>query len=155
MKLFFLMRGSKHLGEKFINELSTRYLPFKHKLHGGKDLQTGLYQLRVCPVQLYQISFPEEVRDAVLTTVVGKEQGKNAMCPDTKKSWVGAGILFVRKMLGLEKIPEYKTESWLPMDFPEALEIIPIGIKGDSWVGDDGKEYQKKEEAGPNAWEQL
>ncbi len=148
-----MMRGHKEWSERFINELSTRYVPFKHRMKGEKELQTSLYQLRVCPIQLYQISFPEEHRDAVLTTVFNGSNGEPG-CPDTKKSYLGLAVKALRKMLKLDPIPDYKKDSWLPMDFPQHIEIIGLGLKEDAWVDSDGKETTKAK-AGKNAWEAL
>ena len=131
MHIFLGTRGPRHLVRDFFDQLSSQYLPYYHKLDAKgihKKTNTrmkGSLRVRVCPVQLCDISFPEQYRDAMLTTLFGKGKGKTINKRHNK--WA----MLIRKVLGIEKIPDdYKTHQSLPTH-PAHIEMIGIGIKED------------------------
>lgn len=132
MHTIFAVRGIKHRVERFIDELSTRYLPANVPMPDG-TIQRKLLQVRVSPIQLYDVSFPAEHKDAVLNTIYGGSKGEAIHGRFTKY----ASIL--RKVLGLKPIPDYSTGQRLPMLPPEDTEIIAIGSKEDYFVNAKGE----------------
>src|SRR3990167_1293119 len=140
MQIVFGLRGIKHEAEKFINELSTRYLPFKIYNKEKKQLEKVLLQMRVCPIQLYDVSFPKEHMDSVLTTLYGGSEG----VPRSVNKWMEKLTYFLRKLLGLKSLPKYKTDTHLMMDFPQHTEIFSIGVKEDYWITEEGKHVDEK-----------
>ena len=125
MHILFGMRGIKHRGDEFIKQLSCQYLPFKHK---G---QNSSLQVRVSPIQLYDVSFPKEHKDILLTTLFpGQEKGRPIHKRYEKVVWA------LRKIFGLEPIPEtWDTSRKLPCH-PEDTEMIALGLKEDRFVSD-------------------
>jgi len=119
MHIFFGTRGIKHEVEKFTNELSCQYLTYKHP-------KGNILQVRLSPIQLWDISFPMEHTDAMLTTLFGKGGGKTINNRHNKYAVV------IRKIMGVQKIPKYKTNLWLPPK-PDHIEMIGIGIKEDEF----------------------
>lgn len=148
MHFMFAMRGHSHWGERFINELKSRYLSMPWYNPETKQMQTIHTEMRLCPIQLYDCIFPEEHRDTVLNTCLVGTQG-NPISPKLNKYFWG-----LRKLLGYEKIPEYKKDLVLPMSPPKSCEIIGIGIKDDYWIEPDGKHVARKDKS-PLAWEGL
>lgn len=126
MKIFFGTRGIKHEVDEFIKQLSCQYLPFEYE--PGK---MGTLQIRLCPIQLWHVSFPAPFKDAMLTTLFGKEKGKTMNRRHSK--WA----TLIRKIFGIAKIPEYNTEKMLPPQ-PKHIEMIGIGLMEDDYV--EGKE---------------
>jgi len=149
MHFMFAMRGHAHWGERFINELKSRYMPFSWYNPETKKMELKQFEMRLCPIQLYDAIFPEAMRDAVLNTCLSGTQGNPINPKLNKYFWA------MRKMLGYEAIPEnYNKELVLPMSPPNSCEIIPIGIKDDYWIEPDGK-HVSKEDKSPLAWEGL
>lgn len=140
MHLIFGIRGHKEYQDKFINELSTRYLPYKKYNPQSKNLQDWMLQVRVCPIQLFDVSFPKQHYDVVANTILGASLKGKPMNPKHEKFiWV------LRKMMGVDKIPEFKQDAWLSMGLPEHQEIIVIGVKEDKWITEDGKMVDEKD----------
>lgn len=134
MHLLIAVRGIKHEQDRFINELSTRYLPFP-KYHDDKfPLGTAHVQLSVRPICLYELVFPEEHLNTVIATT---------KCWGFKQSPMNGflkGMLIdqVVKTLGYEPMPEIdetKLTTKLMMYVPE-LEVIGLGIKKDRELTD-------------------
>ena len=120
-----MTRGIKPDVDRFINDLMGKYLPFNYK--GAPSL----VQIAVRPLQLWEIVFPREHKDIVLNTVLcgdGKTQHKK------HKKW----ITVLRKILGIQKIPEFKTDAVLPV-YRANTEFIGVGIKED-YNFEDGTE---------------
>lgn len=75
MHFIFGTRGIKNDVDTLINELSTRYLPIKILNKEKNKLEDKLIQMRVCPVNLWDISYPREHRDVVLNTLLAGGKG--------------------------------------------------------------------------------
>jgi len=115
MKYFFGIRGIKHDTDRFINELSAKYLPYK------TDKGSYALQLNVQPIQLYCVGFPKEHLQTVLQTIGGG-------CYHSSVKFM-SGVL--RKLLRLKKVPKFDDAvKPLPLFRPSA-EIVPIGILED------------------------
>lgn len=136
----FMTRGIKHDVDWFINELSTRYLPFRFRDKDNKMID-GNIQMRVCPIQLWDVSFPTDQKDAVYNTIFASSQGK----PEIKSH--GKFISLVRKIMKLNPLPEYSKEKKLAMRPPQNIEIVAIGVKEDYWINEKGEKvsYEKKD----------
>jgi len=147
MHFIFGTRGIKHDVDFLINELSTRYLPIQIPNKDTNQMESKLIQMRVCPVNLWDISYPREHRDAVLNTLL--MGGKGIPIRDTR-GWrlklLDKTIRMVQKILGLKPLAEYKSESWLPMRPPQNVEVIAIGEKEDYFITEKGEhvDYEHK-----------
>src|SRR3990167_3267517 len=128
------IRGIKHDADRFINELSSQYLPYT-----GIDPKTGIIrndlvlQVRVCPIQLFDISFPEPQSEKMAATLF--RGGGEPINEHHKLLMWGA-----RKAMGMQpienefikaaltKYPEQPIPSYM-----QNIEIWPIGMKKD-WI---------------------
>ena len=91
----------------------------------GKVVNT-MSQVQVRPVVLYEIVFPKEQLDAVLTTLFKKTDGKTA---HKKFQFV---VNMIKKGLGLKTIPkEWDRSKHLLIGGMEGVEAIAIGLKED------------------------
>ena len=122
-----ITRGIKHKVDKFINELSAKYLPYTMAKSSveGKD-QKGLVQTAVRPIQLWEVVFPEEHLEIMQNTLF-REWGAK---PQHKRH--GKFITMIRKVLGVKKLPpyEYDAAKVLPVD-DAGVERTGIGYKED------------------------
>jgi len=142
MHLAFATRGPINEVEDFIKELSTRYLEFDWYNQETKKLERRMIKGRLCPIQLWDFSFPSQHLDAVLTTCLGAAKGKPQMRSHKKFVWT------LRKAMHFEKIPEYKTDMHLAMSDPKGIELIGIGIKEDYWITENNKHVDKGNKTG-------
>jgi len=128
MHFVFLTRGRYESVEEFITELRTRFLPFEYFDQKERVMKKDLLPIRVCPVQLWDVSFPEDYKDQVLNHILQSGEGK-AINPHLDKfSWG------MRKAMKLDKIEYDKTKGKLGMHAPEHIEILGIGTKKDKWL---------------------
>lgn len=125
MHAYALIRGVKHLSDYFISQLQGKNLPYKVK-KGAAGFKAGDYHIPVGvrPIQLYEITFPKEHKDLMLTTIFGKKLNSEQY----KKNKIG--VSFLRKMLGVKPIPEYDDKLKLPIT-KDHIEIFGVGIKED------------------------
>jgi len=129
--LIVFLRGEYRLVDRFVEELSAKYLPFTYQKHDGKDFIEGTKQeytipvsVRYLPLGAWEIVFPIEHTDLVLTTVLGKK-GTNSSF-----EWINKYLWPLRKAMGLGRIPDYKDELKLPIS-DDGVHVIPIGFKKD------------------------
>ncbi|MCK9371334.1 hypothetical protein M0R04_15580, partial [Candidatus Dojkabacteria bacterium] len=127
MHLYIVTRGIKNWVDQFITELQGKYLPFKYHTD-GKNIVDCQVQLSVRPIQLWEIVFPEDQKDLVLATILDDGKGGKTQHKRHEKFIWG-----LRKTLGVEKIPEYKSDQKLPITKMH-FETVGIGIKKDYWV---------------------
>ena len=130
-----ITRGIKEASEKFIKELSSKYvtLPMTNKKNGKiKDVATVIH---IRPIQLWEVVFPKEHRDTLLTTLFPDNKGKS----NNK----GAERIFewIRRFLPMKPIPKEWDMSKKYMVDGEGVDRIALGIKEDA-IGD----YKKSSE---------
>jgi len=127
MHIYMMTRGIKQDVDRFITELSSKYLPYKLK---GKQQWV---QVAVRPIQLWEVVFPQEHRDIMLATLF--EDGKGGLTQHKKHQKY---VNLMRMGLGVKKIPTvYDTKNWLPL-YRDNIEKIGIGMKEDYKI--DGEE---------------
>ena len=143
-----LTRGELNNMNRFFGELASRYLPFKKYNHKTKKLDQMNLQVRVSPVRLYDVSYPKEYRDIVHNTIFQGNDGS----PQVKG--LGKFFAMLRKVLGFNKMAEYKKDKKMAMFPPEHLEIIGIGVKDDYWIEPDGTHVLEKDKSNL-AWEGI
>ena len=129
MHLYIMTRGIKHAVDKFINELSAKYLPIKWK---GND---SMVQVSVRPVQLWEIVYPKQHHDVMMNTLWTGGITNNGFAEHQKK-WKKF-IYPLRKLLGAKKInPKFETTNQMFVD-GNGVQKIAIGIKDDKLIGED------------------
>lgn len=144
MHLELWLRGEKRCVDRFIQDLSAKYMEFTFRKSDGKGgfLQDQFEKyhwpisVRIAPFGIYEIVFPKEHRDLVLTTILGKKE--EVKRSKLWNSWKNKYVEVFRKLLKLKKIPDYDDSKNMPL-FRDGIEFIPIGIKEDQIV--DGVEY--------------
>lgn len=139
--IVFMIRGHKHWQDRFINELSSRYPKVKRYNKATGQMEDKIMELRVCPIQLFEVNFPDDQYDIVANSIFRGSDGKPAIPKMNKFIWA------LRKMMGLKPLPEYKKEMTFAMSPPEHQEIIAIGFKEDYWVEPDGRHVAKKDKS--------
>jgi len=145
MHLYLISRGIKHDVDRFITELQGKYLPFKYPDKDG-NMKDVMVQVGVRPIQLWEVVFPEEHKDMMLNTLFqSNPQGA------TQHKKHNKFIFAIRKILGVDPIPEYKKDQVMPI-YLRNTELSAIGIKKDYWRNfktgeaiNDPTEEQKKE----------
>ena len=148
MHLHAIIRGIKKEQDDFINQLTGKYIPFKWKdteNPGSGKLVDCMTQLQVHPIQLMEFVFPEEHKDVVFATILNDNKGIPFHSEHQKYLWA------LRKMLGDDPIPEYKTDLKFPIA-RHALDVTGIGIKKDYWINEKGEKSDVKKEG---YWEGL
>lgn len=133
MHLEIFIRGDYWSVKRFFSELHAKYLDFHYMESDGKGgfkrgtriaykTQIGV---RVAPLGIYEITFPEEHLDLVLNTVLKGGKG------EPWKPWMKKYISMLRMLMKLHPIPDYDKTEAMPV-FNEEIEIIAIGLKYDS-----------------------
>lgn len=132
MHVYMMTRGIKHMTEKFISELAAKYLEATLTADGTNKPEKYSAQVQVRPIQLWEIVFPKEHRDVMLTTLF---PGGQLMQHKKHKKWVWG----LRKVLGVKAIPKtWDMSRKLTVD-RQGLETVGIGIK-DDYTREDGTE---------------
>lgn len=136
-----MTRGILHDVKHFINELSSRYLPFPRYNKKTKKMETKYLQMRVCPIQLWDISYSKDQRDIVHNTIFAGGEGKPI------NSRIEKFMFGLRKLMGLKKLPKYKKEKVMAMRPIQNVEVLGIGVKDDFWIEPDGRHVSEKEKS--------
>ena len=126
MHLSLVTRGIEQTTKQFFKSLSEQFLPF-HGFYDGQ-MQDGTLQVRVCPIQLWDICFPEPMLEPMLTTLF-------------PNGWKGMGksreylSLALRIAMGFEKLPEKWDNSKRISHSGTNMntEMIGIGMKHDDY----------------------
>ncbi len=130
MHLYLMTRGIKHDVDRFITELQGKYLTFKGafdekgQVNPTGELKDIMLQLAVRPIQFWEICFPELHKDTILNSIFEGKDGATQQSKHQKYLWA------LRKILGCEKIPEYKRDFLFPV-YKNNIEMIGIGLKKD------------------------
>ena len=117
MHLYVLARGNKDRVDRWVNDCLARYYPYKYS---NKE-PPGLLQLSVRPIQLYEIVFPKNHLNDVLSFTYPLD------FPITR-NYVKA----IRKILGLKKINMNGIKP-NPLVNSRDVAVTGIGIKEDSF----------------------
>lgn len=139
MQLFIFVRGEVRAHQRFIEELSAKYLPFVYKGvdKDGKFIEGTQvdyhYQVtvRTSPLGIYEVCFPEPCLDMMLETLFRNSNTMNGNGNTWRKTDQKYVKMF-RFLLGIDKIPKtWNKEKYLPLT-KDNLEIIAIGMKRDT-----------------------
>lgn len=128
MHIYFITRGIKQDVDRFIRELSSKYLPFMYK---GKK---AVVQNALRPIQLWEMVFPEGCKNEMLSTVFGDSKTFKVTQHKKHKKWLSV----IRKVLGVKPIPNEWEFKPLPV-YRQNMETAGIGIKED-YKFEDGTE---------------
>lgn len=130
MHIVIMTRGIYRDVREFIHSLRNQFLPFKTTDPEMVKHGVNALQIRVCPIELYDVSFPKEHRDVMLNTLFrGHDKGK----PINKfvKKWAK----WLGRIMHLKPIPEeWDTTKRLAVFPTENIEVIGIGMKDDKYI---------------------
>lgn len=119
MHAYMITRGILHDSERFIKELSSKYVP----MIGMNNMQ-----IAVRPIQLWEVVFPEEDYDIVMSTLF--HGVKDGLPPELDKfRWL---VNLMRKKLGLEEPRDYKIDQQLAL-YDLNVQRTCIGIKKENY----------------------
>lgn len=150
MHLIIGTRGNKESVELFIKELSSKYLniPF-HNKKTGKIVPVA-NAIHVRPFQLWEIIFPKEDRDLVLTTIF-TDKYTHVANPKFKRLF-----RWLLKLLPFKKMPEDWDNSRHLMVEHGDVEIVGLGMMDDKMSDFTGRSDEQMKSLGldPKAeWE--
>jgi len=128
MHLYVIGKGHTAHLKKWQDDLNAQFIPLMK--NGEQIIEDGkkmFVQIAVRPVQLFEIGFPKEHLDAIMSVV-----GTNDYIINRYKI-IGRTLKFLRKLLGLKEVPPPKfiNELMQPEQSQKAVAIIPLGIKED------------------------
>ena len=150
MHLVFASRMHWDHGRRFIDELANIYFPFKKYNPETKKLQDMHLKARLCPIQLWDYSFPKSHLDPVLNTILGGTSGEGIVAHAHLQKYLWP----LKKIMKLQKVPEYNKELQLIMSKPEHSEIIALGVKEDYWITETGEHVAEKDKT-DLSWEGI
>lgn len=128
MHLYALLRGELWEQERYMKELSAKYMPYKI----GKEQR--MVQLAVKPIQLVEFTFPEDQLEIVQRTL----WDVNVPVESKKKKLMMAPIRKALSLMGADGNPVIPMPTYKPkgMKFPIGENCVaptPIGIKKDNF----------------------
>ena len=133
MHIDIITRGNKRAVDEFIDDLRHQRFTYIHNFTKDGKKEKGLLQVRVSPIQLWDISFPEEHLDKMLTTLFGNGKGDGEGKPINTNAKMNIALAGMRRIMGLKKIPNtWNTDLALP-PIPKNIEMIAIGTKEDKF----------------------
>jgi len=135
-----MTRGVKKEVDNFIWQLMGKWFPYRHKKEAPAD---QMIQVQVRPIQLWEIVFPREGKDVVLTTCLGKEKADGSYegygkGKSTQHKKHDKFVWALRKAIGANKIGKWEGGQMMPID-RGSVETIGIGLK-DDYENEDGFE---------------
>jgi len=127
-----ITRGVKKDVDEFIRQLQGKWLTYRNNKNSPKN---QMIQLGVRPIQLWEIVFPKEHKDVVLTTCLGKDKANGeyegyGKGKSTQHKKHDKFVWMLRKALGVLKIGKWDGSQIMPI-IPGAVETIGIGVKED------------------------
>lgn len=132
MHLYFITRGQKLYVDDFITQLIGKYLPYKYRNPQTNQVEDKVLQLRLQPIQLWDVAFPEDSKDVVLNTILGSD--KRIVGDPKMNSWLNKIKYWAMKLLKCEPVPDYATDKILPTGGPQHMSIMGIGVKKDAYI---------------------
>jgi hypothetical protein len=163
MHAVFMVSGVRRFVDEFFDWLDCRFygMPFKNPnyLPEGKDIKGDIVKegeriitarVRYGVYGTYELCFPEEHKDVVLTTL--RFHQKDVARSDEFKGQVknflaNMEIGTFRKLIGCKPIPEFKTDRafGLPEDVMHNIRIIPVGVRYDEkdWLAPSGLIHER------------
>ena len=141
MHAAFMIYGHKQEVDNLIIDILAQKFILRGKKSNGK-IQQEIIQcgLRISPFGIYEVIFPEEYKDLVLTALNFHHKDMNYY---KRYGWkFKSSLLAIRKILGLQKIPEFKTDKKVLWNLGWCV-IIPIGVRYDSEITElmNSKDY--------------
>lgn len=133
--LVCFIRGDYHCVNRFIRELSSKYVIHRFNeadeknnfLPGTKKDYSMPISVRYCPLGTWEIVFPESYENVVLTSILGdyKEIYKS-------RKWIYKFLAPLRIAMKLKKVPKYDGENYFPL-YKNGVEVYPVGFKKDNY----------------------
>jgi hypothetical protein len=147
MHFAFIPYGIKNMVDFVMEDFNHRYLPLRIYKEGEEDKFVLIQaQIRVLPFGIYELVFPENLKDEILSAFKVKQAWEGEYIGRLNKSIMGLKpIDLLRKALKLEPIPEYKEVDYPHFPMPEYMRfvsIIPVGIRRDGEITEKKGPYE-------------
>jgi len=126
MHLYLVTRGIKDRTDRWVNDCLARYYDYKCGEVAGKPI-VGRLQLSMRPIQLYEVVFPEEHLNQVISDL--QPYGGYGL----QEGFIKKLVSLLRRMLKLEDIPK----GILPNNtsvFSEGVDVFCVGMKKDKMI---------------------
>lgn len=163
MHAVFMVSGVRRFVDEFFDWLDYRFYnyPFKNPnlLPVAKDISGNIVKegsfiatarVRYGVYGTYEICFPEEYKDVILTTLRFHQRDfyRNDEIKGKIKNKLGLmEIATLRKLIGCEPIPKFKTDQQIPIpeDVANNVRIIPVGVRYDvkEWLAPSGLVHER------------
>ena len=159
-----MVSGIRKYVDEFFNWLDCRFylMPFKNPMlvpTGPKDNNGNLLSQGYIPVTgklrygvygTYELCFPEEAKDLVLTTLRFHKENvsnKDGVPTPIANFFANLEIDVFRKLIGCEPCPEFKADQSLPIpeEIMQYVRIIPVGVRYDvkDWTNPNGLVHER------------
>lgn len=133
MHLIIGTRGNQESVELFIKELSSKYVPVPFRNKKTDKIVNVAQGIHVRPFQLWEIIFPKEQRDLVLSTIFSNKNTKVSN-PKFRKLYK-----WLLKLLPFKKMPEDWDDSKHLMVMRNDVEIVGLGMLDDKMADFTGR----------------
>ena len=163
MHAVFMISGVRRFVDEFFDWLDCRFYPMAFKNPNllpaavdasGNTLKEGSFlitaRVRYGVYGTYELCFPEENKDLVLTTLRFHERdlfNNNKIKGKIKNKLALAEIAAFRKLINCEPIPEFDTKNSIPLppDVLKNVRIIPVGVRYDEkeWLSPSGLIHER------------
>ena len=148
MHFAFIPYGIKNMVDFCIDSFNHRFLPLRIYKEGEEDKFILIQaQIRVLPFGIYELIFPENMKDEVFSAFRVKHSQEGEYIGRLNKRIMGIKpIDLLRKALRLEPMPDYKEVNYPSFPMPEYkkfVSIIPIGVRYDGEITEpSGRPYE-------------
>lgn len=126
MHAAFIPYGKRELVDRFLREIEAQKFKMPFKDTDGKESYIWISSVvRVLPLGIYEVIFPEESKDLVLTSL-----GFHAPSYPQHEKRLRPFLNMIRSILNLKKAPKFDTKNqylWLK----DHVSIIPLGVRYD------------------------
>jgi len=139
--IVFMTRGHWNSVTPFIDRLRNLIFPVDVYNDKKDGVIPMLREARLCPIQLWDYTYPKSHQDAVLNTILQGSDGKGIV----RNAYLQKYLSPVRALLKLKKIPDYEKDKTLMMIPPQDTEVIALGIRDDKWRLPDGELVDEKD----------
>ena len=138
MHAVIIIYGDAFFINEYIQCWRHKYLPLIMKSEGCPDKTINVsVQVRLLPFGLYELVFPKEHAELILTTLnFGKKTAYNL----DKKIFGISPLKLLKKFLGIKDTPKYNSDKRIVMPKYD-VSIIPIGVKYDDEMTETTGEF--------------
>lgn len=137
----FMTRGHWNSVKPALDRLRNMMFPIKRFTPDRTALESKYIEARLCPIQLWDYTYPKDQQDSVLNTILQGSEGKGVLSNVHLQKYMAP----IRWALKLNPIPDYKKDLVLNMPAIQDTEVIALGVKDDKWRLPNGDLVEEKD----------